>query len=82
MAVRRVFSIPPPVAIGAYFFVADSVIDKLGATRTRHLGRLLNVVGFAIAFTYPQLPVVVAGLALAGLGSSSLNPLLLRLPGD
>jgi fucose permease len=59
-------------------FVGDAITDKLGTTRTRRLGGFLNVVGFVVACTAPQLGVVVSALAFAGLGSSWLNPLLVR----
>ncbi len=59
-------------------FVGDAITDKLGTTRTRRLGGFLNVVGFVVACTAPQLGVVVGALGFAGLGSSWLNPLLVR----
>jgi MFS family permease len=59
-------------------FVGDAITDKLGTTRTRRLGGFLNVMGFVVACTAPQLGVVISALAFAGLGSSWLNPLLVR----
>jgi MFS family permease len=59
-------------------FVGDAVTDKLGATRTRRLGGTLNALGFLVACTAPPLAVVIFALSFAGLGSSWLNPLLVR----
>jgi fucose permease len=59
-------------------FVGDAITDKLGTTRTRRLGGLLNAAGFLVACTAPQLGIVISALAFAGLGSSWLNPLLVR----
>jgi fucose permease len=59
-------------------FVGDAVTDKLGATRTRRLGGTLNALGFMVACTAPPLAVVIFALSFAGLGSSWLNPLLVR----
>lgn len=59
-------------------FVGDAVTDTLGPTRTRRLGGTLNALGFLVACTAPPLVVVIFALSFAGLGSSWLNPLLVR----
>lgn len=58
--------------------VGDAVTDTLGANRTRRLGGTLNALGFLVACTAPPLVVVIFALSFAGLGSSWLNPLLVR----
>ena len=52
--------------------------DRFGATRTRRLGGTLNALGFLVACTAPPLVAVILALSFAGLGSSWLNPLLVR----
>ncbi len=59
-------------------FVGDAVTDRLGATRTRRLGGALNALGFIVACLAPQIALVIGALCFAGLGSSWLNPLLVR----
>jgi MFS family permease len=59
-------------------FVGDLVTDRLGTTRTRRLGGGLNAFGFLVACTMANLGVVICALVFAGVGSSWLNPLLVR----
>ena len=58
--------------------VGDNAADRLGVTKGRRLGAALNAVGFLIACLVPNAGVVVAALTLAGVGSSWINPLLVR----
>lgn len=59
-------------------FIGDGITDLLGATLTRRLGGALTAVGFVVACTAPQIALVIGALGFAGIGSSWLNPLLVR----
>jgi fucose permease len=59
-------------------FIGDGVTDVLGATFTRRLGGALTATGFVVACTAPQIGLVIGALGFAGIGSSWLNPLLVR----
>jgi fucose permease len=59
-------------------FIGDGVTDVLGATFTRRLGGALTAAGFVVACKAPQIALVIGALCFAGIGSSWLNPLLVR----
>ncbi len=62
--------------------VGDHVTDRLGLERTRRGGAALAAVGVAIATLTPVPVVAGLGLFIAGLGLSSLFPLLFRAASD
>jgi len=62
--------------------VGDLVTDRFGLERTRRAGAALAGVGVLIATTAPHPVLAGAGLFVAGLGLSSLFPLLFRAASD
>ena len=62
--------------------VGDHVTDRFGLERTRRGGAALAAVGVAIATLTPVPVLAGLGLFIAGLGLSSLFPLLFRAASD
>ena len=58
--------------------IGDHATDRLGLERTRRGGAALAAVGVVIAATAPTAVLAGCGLFVAGLGLSSLFPLLFR----
>jgi predicted MFS family arabinose efflux permease len=59
-------------------FIGDRVADRFGSTCTRRVGAAANLIGFVVACTVPNLAIVVLALAVAGIGCSWINPLLVQ----
>ena len=62
--------------------VGDLVTDRMGLERTRRCGAALAAVGVLLAATLPSPWAAGAGLFVAGLGLSSLFPLVFRAASD
>lgn len=62
--------------------VGDLVTDRLGLDPTRRMGAALAAVGVVLAATLPSPAAAGAGLFIAGLGLSSLFPLVFRAASD
>ena len=62
--------------------VGDLVTDRMGLERTRRAGAALAAVGVVLASTLPSPWAAGAGLFIAGLGLSSLFPLVFRAASD
>lgn len=60
----------------------DSVTDRFGHERTRRGGAMLTVVGLVLAAATPFPVTSIVGFFVAGLGLSTLFPLLFRAAGD
>ena len=72
------------VAVGMFVgrVVGDHATDRLGLEPTRRGGAAVAAVGVLIAATAPHAVLAGAGLFVAGLGLSSLFPLLFRAASD
>ena len=62
--------------------IGDHTTDRLGLERTRRGGAALAATGVVIATTAPSALLAGCGLFIAGLGLSSLFPLLFRAASD
>ena len=62
--------------------IGDHTTDRLGLERTRRGGAALAATGVVIATTAPSAVLAGCGLFIAGLGLSSLFPLLFRAASD
>lgn len=66
-------------------FLGDGVRDRLGDGRTFFVSALVAATGFAIAGLSPNLPMIIAGFLICGLGLANMVPIVFsaggRFPG-
>ena len=60
----------------------DLVVDRIGPEATRRRGALLALVGLIVLGVSPTAAVAALGLALTGVGASSLFPMAVRRAGE
>jgi len=63
-------------------FTADRLIDGMGPRNTVVLGGVMILVGSGAALIWPSIPVTLAAMVLAGVGSASVVPLAMNAADD
>ncbi|VDC33736.1 MFS transporter [Pseudogemmobacter humi] len=63
-------------------FLGDRLRNRFGAVRVLRVSALIAALGLGIAAAAPWLPLALAGLALAGLGSANLVPVIFSAAGN
>jgi hypothetical protein len=73
------------VTMAVFRLVGDTVVDRLGETRTLVLGGVGIALGMALAVVSPWAPLAAAGFALVGVGAANIVPVVFgaasRVPG-